>query len=176
MPFALLNNNVGPVLQIEDTVYDVAVPLVWESCGAEVEVGWVFDTGVFHEPPWPEPSLVEAQETAKSRLALYYQAYSSSQFVAGSDVFSAQNPISFLVIAEVLRIDPTNTSQVIFDILGDPHPVADATAWGNFWDKYVDLFDTARGIVGQAWQEVKAATTYQEVKTIMDTLPPIPGS
>ena len=121
-------------------------------------------------------SYEAAKLDAKRELGEYYVAYSRSQFVAGPDTFPANDPSAFLVISEVLRLDPSNSSQVVFDIEGDPHPVANAAAWANFWDQYVGLFDTARGIVGTAWQDVKTATTPAEVQVVLDGLPPIPGS
>lgn len=176
MPFALVEES-GRVAQIEATdAMPVAPPLTWISCGAEVETEWVYDDPDFHAPPWPEPPLIDGKAEAKRQLGQYYVAYSRSQFTAGSETFAANDPSAFLVIAEVLRIDPTNTSQVVFDIEGDPHPVANPTAWGQFWDKYVALFDTARGIVGPAWQDVKVANTNAEIKAILDALPPIPGA
>lgn len=29
--------------------------LVWVECGSDVQVGWLYDSGVFSEPPQPEP-------------------------------------------------------------------------------------------------------------------------
>ena len=124
----------------------------------------------------PFDDTQNAKVKAKFDLGLYYQAYSTSQFTAGSDIFPANNPTDFLVISEVLRLDPSNSSQVVFDIEGDPHPVANAAAWANFWDQYVGIFDDARSITGTAWQNVKAATTEAGVQAVMDALPPIPGS
>ncbi len=122
------------------------------------------------------PSLAEVKETARDVLREYYNDYVRSQFDAGPDTYSAEDPVSLLVIAEIMRVDPTNTSQVVFDIAGDPHPVTDLTVWGQFWNNYIDLFDEARDAAGQGWQDVKAAGDEDAVQAVLDGLPPIPGT
>jgi hypothetical protein len=129
-----------------------------------------------------EMTINEAKARARDDLEDYYQAYSTSQFsAAGADFGAAPaQTITYLIIDTIIAKAEAaggySGGQIVFDLAGDGHPVQAAANWNGFWNQYENLFDEARSVAGTAIQDVKAATTTDEVRIIIAALPAIPGA
>lgn len=135
----------------------------------------------------------ETKQLARNDLAQYIQDYRQSYFTAGGFTFPANvdrltiyNTINTFATRQV-RLNqeqptPLSTPDVllegvwIFDVEDQEFEIPTVGVWDTFVNKWDNLWRDATSIALTAWRDIRNATTTQEVRQIMNALPPIPTS